>query len=176
MSKAKAKYTNWSEINWQKLEKKLWKLQKRIFRAKKEENVKLVKQLQKLLVKSFAAKTLAVRKITQDNRGKRTAGIDGVKAIPPAQRFQLVERLQISHKAKPLRRIYIPKAGTDEKRPLSIPTVYSHCTSFSKVWGRLGLCKTSCPIKRFSCKFDLISAALAWSLTGNIVHVLRGNS
>ncbi len=123
MSKAKAKYTNWSEINWRKLEKKLWKLQKRIFRAKKEGNVKLVKQLQKLLVKSFTAKTLAVRKITQDNRGKRTAGIDGVKAIPPAKRFQLVERLQISHKAKPLRRIYIPKVGTDEKRPLSIPTI-----------------------------------------------------
>ena len=75
------------------------------------------------MVKSFAAITLAVRKITQDNRGKRTAGIDGVKAIPPAHRFQLVERLQISHKAKPLRRIYIPKAGTDEKRPLSIPTI-----------------------------------------------------
>ena len=110
MSKAKAKYTNWSEINWRKLEKKLWKLQKRIFRAKKEENVKLVKQLQKLLVKSFAAITLAVRKITQDNRGKRTAGIDGVKSIPPAQRFQLVERLKISHKAKPLRADIYPKS------------------------------------------------------------------
>ena len=123
MSKVKAKYTNWSEINWRKLEKKLWKLQKRIFRAKKEENVKLVKQLQKLLVKSFAAKTLAVTKITQDNRGKRTAGIYGVKSIPPAKRFELVERLQISHKAKPLKRIYIPKEGMDEKRPLSIPTI-----------------------------------------------------
>ena len=123
MSKVKAKYRNWSEINWRKLEKKLWKLQKRIFRTKKEENVKLVKQLQKLLVKSFAAKTLAVTKITQDNRGKRTAGIDGVKSIPPAKRFELVERLQISHKAKPLKRIYIPKEGMDEKRPLSIPTI-----------------------------------------------------
>lgn len=123
MSKGKTKYTNWSEINWRKLEKKLWKLQKRIFRAKREGNVKLVKQLQKLLVKSFAAKTIAVRKITQDNRGKRTAGIDGIKSIPPSQRLKLANELQISHEAKPLRRIYIPKANSDEKRPLSIPTI-----------------------------------------------------
>jgi RNA-directed DNA polymerase len=123
MSKDKTKYTNWSEINWRKLEKKLWKLQKRIFRAKREGNVKLVKQLQKLLVKSFAAKTIAVRKVTQDNRGKRTAGIDGIKSILPNQRLKLVNELKISHKAKPLRRIYIPKANSDEKRPLSIPTI-----------------------------------------------------
>lgn len=128
MSKVKAEYTNWSEIQWQKLEKQLWKLQKRIFRAKREGNVKLVKQLQKLLVKSFAAKTVAVRKVTQDNRGRRTAGIDGVKALAPAQRLKLARRLRISPKAKPLRRIYIPKAGTDEKRPLSIPTINDRAT------------------------------------------------
>jgi RNA-directed DNA polymerase len=98
-------------------------LQKRIFRAKKEGNVKLVKQLQKLLVRSFAAKAIAVRKITQENRGKKTAGIDGVKTIRPEERLELVGELQVSHKAKPLRRIYIPKPGTNEKRPLSIPTI-----------------------------------------------------
>lgn len=98
-------------------------MQKRIFRAKKEGNVKLVKQLQKLLVRSFAAKAIAVRKITQENRGKKTAGIDGVKTIRPEERLELVGELQVSHKAKPLRRIYIPKPGTNEKRPLSIPTI-----------------------------------------------------
>jgi RNA-directed DNA polymerase len=68
------------------------------------------------LVNSFAAKSLAVRKVTQDNRGRKTAGIDGVKAIPPNRRLQLVEELKISHKAAPLRRIYIPKPGTDGER------------------------------------------------------------
>lgn len=123
MSKDKTKYTNWTDLEWRKLEKTVWKLQKRIFRAKQKGNVKLVKQLQKLLVNSFAAKSLAVRKVTQDNRGKKTAGIDGIKAIPANRRLQLVKEIQISHKAAPLRRIYIPKPGTDEKRPLSIPTI-----------------------------------------------------
>jgi RNA-directed DNA polymerase len=123
MNKGKTEYTNWQDINWRKLDKACWKLQKRIFRAKKEGNVKLVKQLQKLLVKSFAAKAIAVRKVTQDNRGKRTAGIDGVKSISPGKRLELVNKIEISHKAKPLRRIYIPKPGTSEQRPLSIPTI-----------------------------------------------------
>lgn len=123
MNKGKTEYTNWESINWQKLEKSNWKLQKRIFRAKKEGNVKLVKQLQKLIVKSFAAKAIAVRKVTQENRGKKTAGVDGVKSINPEKRLELVKSLTISNKAMPLRRIYIPKPGTEEKRPLSIPTI-----------------------------------------------------
>jgi RNA-directed DNA polymerase len=123
MNKVSTEYTNWQELNWRKLEKVCWKLQKRIFRAKKEGNVKLVKQLQKLLVKSFAAKAIAVRKVTQENKGKKTAGVDGVKAISPSKRLELVKSLKISHKAMPLRRIYIPKPGTEEKRPLSIPTI-----------------------------------------------------
>jgi RNA-directed DNA polymerase len=124
MSKVKTEYTEWHEINWRKLEKSCHKLQKRIFQAKKEGNVTLVRQLQKLLTKSFAAKAIAVRKTTQENRGKKTAGVDGVKAIPPSKRLEMVKNLKISHKTKPLRRIYIPKPGTEEKRPLSIPTIY----------------------------------------------------
>jgi RNA-directed DNA polymerase len=123
MNKGQTEYTNWNEINWRKLEKSNWKLQKRIFRAKSEGNVKQVKLLQKLLVKSFAAKAIAVRKVTQENKGKKTAGVDGVKAIEPAKRLKLVKSLKISNKAMPLRRIYIPKPGTEEKRPLSIPTI-----------------------------------------------------
>jgi RNA-directed DNA polymerase len=123
MNKVLTEYTNWNEIEWRKLEKSNWKLQKRIFRAKKEGNVKLVKQLQKLLVKSFAAKAIAVRKVTQENKGKKTAGVDGVKAIEPTKRLKLVKELKISNKAMTLRRIYITKPGTKEKRPLSIPTI-----------------------------------------------------
>ena len=167
--------TKWKEIPWKKLEKRVFKLQKRIYKASSRGDVLAVRRLQKTLIRSWAAKCLAVRRVSQDNKGKRTAGVDGVKSLTPDQRLKLVTKLKLSQKAKPTRRVWIPKPGTMEKRPLGIPTVYSHCTSFSKVWGRLRLCKTSCLIKRFSCKFDLISAALAWSLTGNIIHVLRGN-
>ena len=63
--------------------------------------------------------------MTQDNRGKKTAGIDGIKNLPPMQRFNLVDFLNKRHlKASPTRRVWIPKPGKDEKRPLGIPTIY----------------------------------------------------
>ena len=68
---------------------------------------------------------LAVRRVTQDNRGKKTAGVDGIKNLPPMQRFNLVDFLNKRHlKASPTRRVWIPKPGQDEKRPLGIPTIY----------------------------------------------------
>ncbi|MEB3884420.1 reverse transcriptase N-terminal domain-containing protein, partial [Lyngbya sp. CCY1209] len=63
------------------------------------------------------------RRVTQDNQGKKTAGVDGVIAISPKQRFTLAEEIKGNVKAKPLRRIWIPKPGRDEKRPLGIPTI-----------------------------------------------------
>ncbi|EDZ96190.1 RNA-directed DNA polymerase [Arthrospira platensis C1] len=59
----------------------------------------------------------------QDNQGKKTAGVDGVKIISPKQRFELAERIKGNLKAKALRRVWIPKPGRDEKRPLGIPTI-----------------------------------------------------
>jgi RNA-directed DNA polymerase len=95
-------------------------------------NVKLVRKLQRLLLKSWYAKLLAVRRVTQDNQGKKTAGIDGVKNLYPSQRFKLVDSLKLGTKPKPTRRIYIPKPGTDEKRPLGIPTMYDRPQSMSR--------------------------------------------
>ncbi len=117
----------WRSINSKTVEKTVEKLQKRIYKAKRNGEQKLVKKLQRLLVNSRSAKLLAVRKVTQDNRGKRTAGVDGIKTLKPKERFKLAEKLKFSHKAKPLRRIYIPKPN-GEKRPLSIPTIYDRAS------------------------------------------------
>ena len=113
----------WKDIPWRKLERKVFKLQKRIFKASQRGDVKAVRRLQKTLMRAWSAKCLAVRRVTQDNQGKKTAGVDGVKSLRPEQRLELVEKMKLSQKANPTRRVWIPKPGTEEKRPLGIPTM-----------------------------------------------------
>lgn len=125
----------WKNINWRKAERMVFKLQKRIYRASERGDVKTVRKLQKTLMRSWYAKLLSVRRVTQDNKGKRTAGIDGKKSYTPEQRLQLVKELRLNSKAKPTRRVWIPKPGKDEKRPLGIPTVCSYCTSTQESLG-----------------------------------------
>ena len=79
--------------------------------------------MQRLLRSSVAAKFLAVRRVTQDNRGKKTAGVDGVKSLNSKQRMELTERLSLAIKPQPVRRVWIPKPGKKEKRPLGIPVM-----------------------------------------------------
>lgn len=114
----------WSDLPWKKFEKVLYKLQKRIYQASSRGDVKNVKRLQKLLIKSRSAKLISVRRVTQDNQGSKTAGVDGIKNLTPKQRFQLVDKINLSSKVSPVRRVWIPKPGKDEKRPLGIPTIH----------------------------------------------------
>src|SRR5437879_11563519 len=115
----------WREVPWRKLERHVYRIQKRIYRASQRGNVRAVHKLQKLLTKSEAARLVAVRRVTQDNQGKKTAGVDGVKSVPPKQRFDLVKRIHPNHwkksRSRPCRRVWIPKPGKTEKRPLGIP-------------------------------------------------------
>ncbi|MEQ9021902.1 MAG: reverse transcriptase domain-containing protein, partial [Pseudomonadales bacterium] len=74
-------------------------------------------------MKSWSARALAVRKVTQDNTGKKTAGVDGVKSLSPEARLKLVNELHLSSKVSPTRRVWIDKPGKEEKRPLGIPTM-----------------------------------------------------
>jgi len=113
----------WKDLNWRKLERVTFKLQKRIYQASERGDVKAVRKLQKTLIRSWSAKCVAVRRVTQDNQGKNTAGVDGVKSLTPKQRTTLVSSLKLTGKAKPTRRVMIPKPGTEEKRPLGIPTI-----------------------------------------------------
>lgn len=121
----KPKTTNneWKDLPWNKIQRKVFKLQKAIYQAVSRGNKAKARRLQRLLNKSYYARLLAVRKVSQENQGKKTAGIDGVKSLNPKDRFRLVEQLRNPQKAKNLRRVWIPKPGRDEKRPLGIPTM-----------------------------------------------------
>ena len=115
----------WQDLPWRTIERVVFKLQKRIYQAAKTGDIRTVRKLQRLLLKSWSARCLAVRRVTQDNQGKNTAGVDGVKALRPEQRLQMAQTLELSPKAQPTRRVWIPKPGKSEKRALGIPTLHN---------------------------------------------------
>lgn len=113
----------WKDIDWRKVEQNVFKLQKRIYQASHQGNKILTHKLQKLFLASWYAKCLAVRKVTQENKGKKTAGTDGKVILNYQERMSLAENLQLDPKSIPVRRVWIPKNGTQELRPLGIPTI-----------------------------------------------------
>src|SRR5687768_171654 len=106
----------WNSVRWTEVERAVFKLRKRILRASLRGDLKQVRLLQRLLTRSWHARLLAIRRVTQDNRGKRTAGIDGVKAVAPEQRLALARSVALGRRALPVRRVWIPKPGSDEQR------------------------------------------------------------
>jgi RNA-directed DNA polymerase len=110
----------WSAIDWAKIRRHVSRLQARIVKAVRAGKWHRVRCLQRLLANSFAAKLLAVKRVSS-NRGKRTAGVDGFVLETPAQKWRQAQQLNAKdYKPKPLRRIYIPKKN-GKRRPLGIP-------------------------------------------------------
>ena len=107
----------WQDSPWHKVERVVFTLQQRISRASRHGDVKMVHKLQRLLMKSWYAKRLATRRVTQDHRGKRTAGVDGVTSLTPPQRLRLAQTLSLSPKVQPVRRVWMPKPGPTDHRP-----------------------------------------------------------
>ena len=114
----------WQKLPWKKLQRNLFRLQTRLFKAIRENDRVRAKNLQKLILKSSAARLLAVRQVTQLNAGKRTAGVDGQKSLNFKERFALAKRLLTANKwnHSKLRAVPIPKKdGTT--RMLKVPTM-----------------------------------------------------
>jgi RNA-directed DNA polymerase len=117
----------WSQVDWRQVEVSVRRLRQRIFTASKAGDLARVRRLQKLMLRSRANTLLSVRRVTERNAGRLTAGVDGEVVLTPEAKMRLAERIQQNaepFKALPVRRVYIPKRGSSTKRrPLGIPVV-----------------------------------------------------
>lgn len=116
---------SWKQLPWKKFRKVVFRLQMRIYKAVRAGDMAKTRNLQKLILRSYAARMLAIRQVTQLNAGKRTAGIDGKKALSFQERFALEKELaeKSNHwKHQGLREIPIPKKN-GKVRILKVPTI-----------------------------------------------------
>ncbi len=118
--------SEWDLIPWDFIEKSIRKLRRRIFRASREQKWNVVRSLMKLMLRSYFNLLESVRRVTQKNKGKKTAGVDKEVALTSKARMALVRSMgkYTLWQAKPARRVYIPKPGKPgQERPLGIPTL-----------------------------------------------------
>ncbi len=113
------------------LEQQVVRVQKQISQASQRGDTQAVHTLQQRLMESEAARLLAVRRVTEENHGKDTAGVDGVKSLTSKERLEMASAIHPQHwnnqLPRPVRRVWIPKPGTTERRPLAILTMMDRC-------------------------------------------------
>ena len=108
MAHADRRSEDWKKLPWKQFQRNVFRLQKRIYQATRRGDFKRARNLQRLLLHSWSARCLAVRQVSQDNRGKRTPGVDGIASLSQKQRMAYARRLQnLSHKADPVRRVSV---------------------------------------------------------------------
>jgi RNA-directed DNA polymerase len=116
---------DWQSIDWRTVEDEVRRLRQRIFTATQAGDLKRVRNLQKLMLRSRANTLASVRRVTEINAGRKTPGVDGRIALLPQSKAELADWAQDRSslwKPRAVKRVFIPKAG-GKQRPLGIPVI-----------------------------------------------------
>ncbi len=125
MNGPEGEFLDWDAVDWRQAEEDVRRLRQRIFAASQAGDLKKVRNLQKLMLRSRANALISVRRVTEINAGRKTAGIDGKTVLLSQGKAEWASWAQLRSRSwtpKPVRRVYIPKAG-GKQRPLGIPVI-----------------------------------------------------
>ena len=115
----------WKDVNWTLVQKRNSRQQRRVYKASKDGNKKVVHALQRRIIGSLDAKLLAVQRVTTESQGRNIFSMDSLKALSNDKKIELAYKLKLDGKTKVSRRVDISKIKAKKVgiRSLDITTI-----------------------------------------------------